>query len=166
MNDFHFCPFDGTRLTHVGRGRCPVCQFVDYGNPAPAVGFFLLDGHRVLLAVRAFDPAKGKLDIPGGFIEAGESAEEAVVREAEEETSLRVRVVAYLGSFPDVYGERQMPTLSFIYVVQRVSGELQANDDVAELRWFDLDAVPDDLAFAHQRVAVDKLREYLARRVE
>jgi mutator protein MutT len=161
MNDFVFCPFDGTRLTHAGRGRCPVCHFVDYGNPAPAVGFFLLDGERVLLAVRAFEPAKGKLDIPGGFIEAGETAEEAVVREAEEETGLRVSVVAYLGSFPDVYGERAEPTLSLIYVVRRESGEPHAKDDVAELRWFDLNAIPDDLAFAHQRAAVAKLRTVL-----
>ena len=40
MNDFLFCPFDGTRLTqtdaHAGKGHCPVCRFVDYGNPAPA----------------------------------------------------------------------------------------------------------------------------------
>ena len=40
MNNYLFCPFDGTRLdAHGGRGRCPVCRFVDYGNPAPAVGF-------------------------------------------------------------------------------------------------------------------------------
>jgi mutator protein MutT len=162
VNDFLFCPFDGTRLqAHAGRGRCPVCGFVDYGNPAPAVGFFLLDGDRVLLAERAFEPAKGKLDIPGGFIEAGETAEEAVVREAEEETGLRVQVAAYLGTFPDVYGERQVPTLSLIYVVRRLSGELQAKDDVAELTWLSLDAVPDDLAFAHQSAAVAKLREHL-----
>lgn len=160
MTDFTFCPFDGTRLTHPGNGSCPVCPFVDYGNPAPAVGFFLLDGERVLLAVRAFEPAKGKLDIPGGFIEAGESAEDAVLREAEEETGLRVSVVEYLGSFADVYGEREMPTLSFIYVVRRESGELQAKDDVAELRWFPLDAIPDELAFAHQPAAVQKLREW------
>lgn len=160
MNDFLFCPFDGTRL--VGNG-CPACRFVDYGNPAPAVGFFLLEGNRVLLAVRAFEPAKGKLDIPGGFVDACETAEDAVVREAEEETGLRVRVVAYLGSFADVYGERQAPTLSFMYVVRRESGELQAKDDVAELHWFPLDAIPDDLAFAHQPAAVAALREYVGR---
>jgi len=162
VNDFLFCPFDGTRL--IGNS-CPACRFVDYGNPAPAVGFFLLDGDRVLLAVRAFEPAKGKLDIPGGFIEAGESAEEAVVREAEEETGLRVSVVAYLGSFTDVYGERAMSTLSLIYVVRRESGELQARDDVAALHWFPLDAIPDDLAFAHQPAAVEALREYVGRSV-
>lgn len=162
MSAFRHCPFDGSPLTPPDR-RCPVCRFVDYNNPAPGVGFFLLNGNRVLLAVRGREPAKGKLDIPGGFIEAGESAEDAVVREAEEETGLRVSVVAYLGSFPDVYGDRAAPTLTFVYVVRREAGELQAKDDVAELRWFPLDAVPDDLAFAHQPAAVAKLRAWMAR---
>jgi hypothetical protein len=71
-------------------------------------------------------------------------------------------VVACLGSFADVYGERAAPTFTFIDVVRWVSGELQAKDDVAELLWFDRNAMPDNLAFA-QRQAVAALRVHVRR---
>src|SRR6266849_8161058 len=102
--DYQYCPYDGTRLDAGdacgSRPRCARCGFVDYQNPRPCVTILILEERRVLLARRAVEPAKGMWDIPGGFIETGESAEEAVVREALEETVLHVRVTAYLGSLP------------------------------------------------------------------
>lgn len=163
-NRFRFCPHDGAPLGPPDPGTCPRCGFLGYVNPAPAAGFFVLDAGRVLIARRAVEPYKGMWDIPGGFIEPGESAEAAVVREAQEETGLRVEVVAYLGSAPDVYGDRGAPTLNVFYLVRRAAGEPIAQDDVAELRWFPVDDIPADLAFPHQREAVTRLRDYLRAR--
>ena len=114
----------------------------------------------------------GKWDIPGGFVDYGkavegairrETAEDAVLREAAEETNLQVEIVAYLGSLPDVYvyKGRQFPTLNLVYLVRKVSGDLRAQSDVIELDWFAIDQIPEDMAFAHQHQAVELLRRHL-----
>jgi ADP-ribose pyrophosphatase YjhB (NUDIX family) len=152
---YRYCPHDGEPL-QPGDGpgrpqpRCRRCGFVDYQNPRPCVAVLILNNGRLLLARRGVEPAKGAWDIPGGFIDASESAEEAVVREALEETALHVRVREYLGSVPDVYGDRGVPTLNLCYLAEVVSGELRAQSDVAALEWVALDRLPDRMAFAHQ----------------
>src|SRR6516162_1006284 len=106
MDMTHFyshCPYDGELLCADPRLSkehlsCPRCGFVDYNNPKPCVAIMIVDQGKLLLARRAVEPAKGMWDIPGGFIDAGESAEQAVVREALEETALQVEVAAFLGS--------------------------------------------------------------------
>lgn len=158
-----YCPFDATTLTtSEDSSRCPKCGYVDYQNPAPCVGFFIHESGRVLLSRRGVEPAVGEWDIPGGFVDAGESTEGAVRREAAEETTLVVEPVVCLGSLPDIYRSagREYPTLNFIYVARRVSGEPEPTDDVTELRWFDIDAIP-ALAFPHQVQAVRLLRRHL-----
>jgi ADP-ribose pyrophosphatase YjhB (NUDIX family) len=142
--------------------RCARCGFAHYGNPVSCVAFFILNDGRVLLGRRAVEPGRGRWDILGGFVNGNESAEAAVLREALEETNLRVEIIAYLGSIPDVYGARQTPTLNLVYVVRPQAGDLMALSDVAELKWFQVDRIPDELAFAHQREAVAMLREYLS----
>src|SRR5262245_52856418 len=95
-----FCPRDGTLLgppsDPKAKGECPLCHFAEYDNPRPCVGFFLIDGGRVLLSKRGIEPEKGKWDIPGGYVDRGETAEAAVVREAMEETNLVVEIADYL----------------------------------------------------------------------
>ena len=145
--DYCYCPYDGNPLTLGGspgqeRFQCSRCGFVDYQNPRPCVCFLILKGRDVLLARRAIEPAKNMWDIPGGFVDSGESAEQAVIREALEETSLRVRIREYFGSLPDIYGDREVPTLNFCFLAEIVSGELRAQSDVAELQWVGLDCLP------------------------
>jgi NAD+ diphosphatase len=165
-SDYSHCPYDGCVLVlpapgSDGCGRCPRCGFVDYRNPVAGVGFFILDAGSVLLGKRGQEPAKGMWDILGGFIDYQESAEEAVLREAKEETDLRVRIVAYLGSVPDVYGPRETPTLNLIYVAVPEAGRAEARSDVAELKWFRTDEIPGEFAFEHQKTAIEMLRNYL-----
>jgi NADH pyrophosphatase NudC (nudix superfamily) len=169
-NNYAFCPYDGSPLVMVnpeqdqaGRFYCTRCGFVDYANPHPCVAFFVLDVGRVLIGRRAVEPAKEMWDILGGFIDPGESAEAAVLREAKEETNLEVKIVAYLGSVPDTYGNRQSPTLNLVYLVRPESGHVKAQSDVAELQWFTIDTIPTELAFPHQQDAVRMLREYLSK---
>jgi NAD+ diphosphatase len=159
MSDFRqyrYCPYDRTKLEqiptrHDGLPFCKDCGFVDYQNPRPCVAVLVFnrDG-RVLLARRGLEPAKGEWDFPGGFIKSSETAEQAVVREILEETSLHVRVADYLGSVPDVYGDGGVPTLNLCFVAYVLSGEPSAKSDVSNLSWFSDAELPSGMAFAHQ----------------
>lgn len=162
-SDYEYCPYDGNRLAvdrddPEGRPACSRCGFVDYQNPKACVAVLIVRGDKLLLAKRGVEPAKGEWDIPGGFVDRDESAEEAVVREMCEETGLRVRVTDYLGSVPDVYGLRQTPTLNLCFLVETPTGEPKAQSDVEELQWVSLDELPNKMAFAHQQQVVELLR--------
>jgi ADP-ribose pyrophosphatase YjhB (NUDIX family) len=116
-------------------------------------------GNNILLARRKYEPAKGKWDIPGGFVDEGESVEEAVDRETLEETNLQVNSKKYLGSIPDVYGVREMPTVNLCFHVDDWEGEPKPGSDVKSLDWFAPDELPEEMAFAHQKQALQLLVE-------
>jgi NADH pyrophosphatase NudC (nudix superfamily) len=85
MRDWRFCPRCGTRAGHAGDGldlhlACPACGFVKYDNPLPTtIGLVVRDG-RLLLLRRAIAPQRGWWDTVGGFISAGETAEQTMRR--------------------------------------------------------------------------------------
>jgi NAD+ diphosphatase len=155
-SEYTFCPLDGNRLESITRpdGRrlptCGRCGFVDYGNPKPCVAVLIVQQGQLLLARRGVEPAKGMWDIPGGFIDGGETAEEAAVREMLEETGLQVKITQYLGSLSDTYGDRAEPTLNLCFLAAPCRGILSPQSDVAELQWFLPSELPRTMAFAHQ----------------
>ncbi|MCQ2575593.1 MAG: NUDIX domain-containing protein [Treponema sp.] len=106
-NNFNMCPICGSKAIQNKNGRkwlCPECGFDLYNNVAAAVGVIISDKeHNVLLEVRAKEPRKGFLAFPGGFVDADESAEEAVVRECREEIGAEVTNIKYLCTFPNTY---------------------------------------------------------------
>jgi ADP-ribose pyrophosphatase YjhB (NUDIX family) len=165
-SNYRYCPYDAERLTvsdgaSEGQPACPKCGFTDYQNPKACVAILITQGSKVLLARRGIEPKKGQWDIPGGFADAGESLEETVIREALEETTLRVRVKEYLGSIPDVYGPRATPTVNLCFLVEVLEGEPQPKSDVESLVWFSLDELPEKMAFAHQQQVLQLLKEKL-----
>lgn len=158
--NYRYCPYDGKQLSlasdeHEGRPWCPQCGFVHYHNPAPCVAVLVARHRRILLARRAIEPAKGMWDIPGGFIQSGESAEEAAVREVMEETNLLVRITEFLGSIPDEYGPHKLPTLNLCFLANVVRGDPSPATDVDQLSWFRHDQLPQTMPFAHQYKALD-----------
>ncbi len=146
-----FCPAcSGELAAAKPHPICPGCGLVFYRNPLPAVILVLRDGNRVLLAKRAFPPAAGEWCLPGGFIDLGESPLRAAERELTEETSLIPERMILTGSLSDLteYGS----VVLFVYEATGWRGTPSPADDVAELRWVELDRVP-ALAFsAHDRV--------------
>ncbi len=104
---FKYCPKCGAAaLRPVGQKllRCSACGFELYLNPAAAVAGAIVDGQgRMVVLVRGKEPGKGKWDLPGGFVDPGETAEDALRREVREEIGLEVTALHYLGSWPNIY---------------------------------------------------------------
>ena len=107
QNKFNMCPECGSKNIEWRNGKkwlCPDCGFDLYCNVAAAVGIVLYDDeYNVLFEVRAKEPRKGFLCLPGGFVDPDESAEDAVVRECHEELDAEVHGSKFLCSFPNTY---------------------------------------------------------------
>ena len=133
-------------------------------NPVPAVDFIIsIDNNsEILLVRRKNDPFKGMLSIPGGFINEGETAEDAVTREAKEETSLVIEPIAILGAYSDPQRDPRMYTLSITFISRIIQGTEAARDDAEALLWVktedELDSLIESkqIAFDHSKI----LRDY------
>lgn len=107
INNFNFCPMCASKnIQNINNLKwvCPDCNFELYCNIAAAVGIIIYDDfNNVLFEVRAKDPKKGFLALPGGFVDADEKAEDAIVRECLEEIGLEINDIQFLSSNPNTY---------------------------------------------------------------
>ena len=156
---YRFCPADGTQLEEPrpsGGARCPLCGRSWYRNSTPAVGAAIVRDGRALVAVRACEPEKGRLDLPGGFLEVGEHPADGLVREAEEELGVKIEVTGapiLLATF--TYGADGAYVLAIGFRAHIIEGEPQPTDDVAQIRWVSSDELDDlDFAWEHDREMV------------
>lgn len=109
-----------------------------YNNPRATVVVALFDkAGKVLVSKRAIEPNKGKYDLPGGFVEYGETVFEAAKREMHEETTLIIDDVAIIGQFTFEYTPN-VSVADIIVVTKKCSGTATPQDDVASLSWQDL----------------------------
>ena len=104
---FHYCPKCGSSRFEIHNEKskqCADCGFVYYFNSSAATVALIMNEHdEMLVCRRAKNPAKGTLDLPGGFIDMHETGEEGVAREVKEETGLEVTHTHYLFSLPNLY---------------------------------------------------------------
>ncbi len=112
-------------------------------------------GAGIVLVERRFPPPGWA--IPGGFIEVGETAETAAVRELREETGLEVTLVELLGVYSDPRRDPRRHTLTTVYI-GRAAGTPRAGDDAADARIFTKATLPEPLAFDHARILADYFR--------
>lgn len=104
---FGYCPRCGSNQFSFDREKlfsCHKCNLNYYLNPAPAVcGILELGDGRIILTRRKFEPMAGMFDLPGGFVDTMETAEDALTREIHEELGLTVNHLQFLASFPNEY---------------------------------------------------------------
>lgn len=139
LEKFRFCPACGSSqwgANGIKSKRCTHCGFVYFANTAAAVAAFITNEKGDLLVCRrAKDPAKGTLDLPGGFVDLFESAEEALRREIQEELNLQLTDVRYFRSIPNeyLYSGVVVHTLDFLFVCKAENlHNMKAMDDVSE----------------------------------
>ncbi len=162
-----FCPVCGHELgerEEGGRVRqaCANCGYVHYVNPVPAVGMLIeMDGGVVLIR-RLHPPHQGRWTLPSGFIEADESAEDAAIREAEEETGLKTEIIELAGinSFPE---GPPVSGIMIFYRMRPIGGQLKAGDDAVEAQVFQVENLP-VLPFRTHREVISSWLEKRSRR--
>lgn len=124
-------------------------------GPAATVDVIVEVGDRIVLIRRKYPPPGWA--IPGGFVDAGETAENAAVREIREETGLPVTLTALLGVYSDPARDPRRHTISTVYV-GRAEGTPTGRDDAAEAGLFGEGNLPSPLAFDHARILADYFR--------
>ncbi|MFV0418162.1 MAG: NUDIX hydrolase [Dysgonomonas sp.] len=152
LYQFKYCPKCGSDHfieNNFKSKRCKKCGFVYYFNPSSSnIALILNKSKELLVATRAHDPAKGTLDLPGGFVDMNETGEEAVIREVKEETNLNVKNTKYLFSIPNtyVYSGFEVHTLDLVYLCEVDNiDHMKAEDDVSYLQFTKISDLDPDL---------------------
>lgn len=160
---YRFCPKCGNKLFNKKEGKhkrlqCSSCNFIFYQNSKPTSSALILEGSKVLLGKRKINPSKGKWDVIGGFLEPGEHPEAGLRREVFEETGLKIEVLDMIGFFMDIY-DSTYPTLNICYTGKAISGRLKPGSDIEELRWFEIEKLPKNIAFKNGEKMLKSLKE-------
>ena len=164
LHSFRFCPVCGSEnfiVNNFKSKKCGHCGFVYYFNSSTATAIFITNRVGELLVVRrAKEPAKGSFDLPGGFVDLYETAEEAIVREVKEETGLQISAPQYMFSLPNIYRYSGFDVhtldLFYRYFADTFSG-LQASDDAESLYFLEKNEIqPETFGLDSIRKAVEK----------
>lgn len=152
LEKFKYCPVCGSNRFVINDDKskkCENCGFVYYLNPSSATAAFIINEKEELLVVtRKYDPAKGTFDLPGGFCDIGENAEESVKREIKEETNMDINSTKLLFTIPNkyLYSGFVVPTLdSFFLCTVNDTSILKTMDDAASTEWIPLDKIHTEL---------------------
>ncbi len=127
-----------------------------WNNPKPTASVLFLRNGKFLASKRAIEPFKGKYDIPGGFLEYGENAYAAAIREMQEETGVIISDLSLLEVYNSEYQEL-ITTCDVVFVAHTWEGEFIANDDAEELVWMPVESLDSDQFAWHYPGLVAKL---------
>ncbi|CAN5770212.1 NUDIX domain-containing protein [soil metagenome] len=153
---YRFCPVDATPLEQLEQSNgttCPECGRSWYRNSSPSTGCAIVENDKVMVTVRGGEPEKGRIDLPGGFLEPGEHPVDALVREVREELGVEIDdIVGPLIMATHSYGEGGPFVLALGFAARLVEGVPEPADDVAEFRWVTAEELDDlDFAWSHDR---------------
>jgi len=134
--------------------KCPKCNAVvtTYRNPFPTVDIIIRQGESVVLIERKNDPVGWAL--PGGFVDYGESLEQAALREAAEETGLLIHDLKQFRAYSEPDRDPRQHNISMVFTAS-AEGTPRGGDDAASARLFALDELPANLCFDHDRILQD-----------
>lgn len=150
MYKFQYCLNCGELFEKVSEKLylCPKCGFKFYTNVVVSTGAIIVNRQKqVLLTVRANDPGKGLWEIPGGFLNPGETAVQALSREVMEEVGLSINNFNYFGTFPSIYRHQDIDynILQIVYSTDfPVGARIKLTDEVLDYTFFDFDKIPLD----------------------
>lgn len=142
LEKFEYCPICGSSHFEIKNEKsklCSNCGFSYYMNPSSATVALIFNDKKELLVVkRGKQPAKGTLDLPGGFVDMDETGEEGIIREVKEETGLIVTKAKYIFSIPNIYlySGIEIHTLDMFFECHvNDFSNIKAMDDAAEYQW-------------------------------
>ncbi len=122
-------------------------------SPALAVDAVLhVSNGRIVFVRRKKPPFQGWWALPGGFVEVGETVEQALVREVKEETGLDVKPMQLIGVFSDPHRDPRGHVVSIAFIVNQVGGELHAGSDATQIQAFS--EPPKRIAFDHSQILI------------
>jgi len=125
---------------------------INYKNPFCTVDVIIEITDGIILVNRKNSPPGWA--IPGGFVDYGESLEDAVQREAKEETGLDIQLIRQFHTYSDPKRDPRHHTVSTIFIA-KATGKPKAGDDAKEVGIFTRDALPDNIAFDHRQILED-----------
>ncbi|OGK16689.1 hypothetical protein A2774_00105 [Candidatus Roizmanbacteria bacterium RIFCSPHIGHO2_01_FULL_39_12c] len=142
-----FCPRCSKKIAKKSESLyvCNHCGFHLYENPRPTNGLIAENEKgEILLVKRKDDPKKGYWDLPGGFVDMGETLEESFQREIKEELGVKVKNLKYLTSTADryLYKGINLHTICFIFTGKLKGKELKIRDDISGFQFFPKDKIP------------------------
>jgi 8-oxo-dGTP diphosphatase len=148
--DFQYCPRCRTEMVDrevFGRVRrvCPSCRFIQFIDPKVGAAVLAEREGQVLLIQRKMDPAKGSWCLPGGFMEMGETPQEAAIRECKEETGLNVEITGLIDVY--YYEDYRGSGVSIMYKGKVIGGVIQPGDDAEAVDFFSPDELPENIVF-------------------
>ena len=138
---------------------CPKCknEIEVYRNPIPTVDIIIEIKSKGIVLIKRKNPPYGWA-IPGGFVDYGESLEEAAVREAKEETNLDVKLVRQFHTYSDPKRDPRHHSISTVYI-GKGNGIPRAKDDALEIGIFNESNLPAEIAFDHRSILNDYFRQ-------
>lgn len=141
--------------------KCPKCQteVKEYKNPFPTADIIICIGGKIVLVERRNPPHGWAL--PGGFVDYGESLEQAAAREALEETGLVVKNLRQFRAYSAPNRDPRFHTVSMVFIAD-AEGEPQGGDDALSARLFSPEALPEPLCFDHAKILADYLTSPLS----
>jgi 8-oxo-dGTP diphosphatase len=169
--EYRFCPRCGgdlekriVKAMEPKRLVCQNCSFIFYQDPKVVAGTIFTVRGGIVLLKRGVEPAMGKWVFPGGYVDRGESVDDAAIRETKEECQLDVK----LSSLLNVYSYPGSPNIIVVYAAEVVGGELTAADESVEAGSFLPSDIPwENLAFASTKDALnDYIKLYLKIKME
>ena len=142
-------------------------KMTKYRQPAITVDAVIICKDKIVLIKRKNPPFKDHYALPGGFVEYGETTEDACKREAKEETGLDVEIIDLIGVYSDPKRDPRGHTITIAYLCKPKSTEVSAGSDAKSAMWMDLKDVVEgkiELAFDHQKIINDAVRKMHSRK--
>lgn len=161
LSHINYCQACGSSLVRKNEGDkkrpyCEICRTFTYVDPKVAVVALVTCQTSILLVKRDIEPHLGKWSLPSGYVDRGESLENALIREVFEETTICSIPSHYLGVFSG-----KGPVVVHVYVATCKSGTAKPGDEVSEVKWCEFDEIP-KLPFPYDCEIISEFKNYLS----